>query len=196
MIELAIFGSLALLALAFLIQIGLRQNFQQEIEQTAFRRALRVAHSENKEIVGSLGWNTIEEESQAISYNYFRNRRLPNPSDGFAVAPRSLTQGSGTVTWGEWLTYLTDDRDSQPRIIVNLDDQQALDARSEDFPKDQPLVRHIHKDLNGAAQIEQWPTETSQASISSETTEVTLSGGETVSSSQDTNISRAWSQPP
>src|SRR3989338_365860 len=89
MIELAIFGSFAILALGFLIQIGLRQNFQQEIEQTAFRRALIFAKSEG------------DEESQSVQYSYFRNRRAPNPSDGFAVTPRSLTQGSSTLTLRE-----------------------------------------------------------------------------------------------
>ena len=184
MIELAIFGSFAILALGFLIQIGLRQNFQQEIEQTAFRRALVLAQEEDM-------------ESQSIQYNYFRNRRLPNPADGFGVTPRSLTQAGATVTWGEWLTYLTDDRDSQPRIIVSLDDQDTIDARSEDFPEGEPLVKHIHKDLSGSAQIGQVNSSglsSASTSSSSENTTLTLSSDATAQSTMDTTISRDWRQ--
>lgn len=180
MIEIAIFGSIALLALAFMIQIGLRQNFQQEIEQDAFRRALRVAQNEG------------DAESQAIQYNYFRNRRIPNPADDFAITPRTLTQAGATVTWGEWLTYLADDRDSQPRIIVNLDDQSAPEFRSEDFASDKPLISKIQKQVDGASQIQQSNTSSSLNAGSTESTTLTLSNDSTVSSSIDTNIHRNW----
>ena len=46
LIEFAIMGSIALLAFTVLIQMGLRMNYQQEIQQDAFRNALRIAQNE------------------------------------------------------------------------------------------------------------------------------------------------------
>ena len=60
LIEFAIVGSIALMALAFLIQIGLRMNYQQEMDQQTFRRAMKIAQSENAI------------ESARISYNQYR----------------------------------------------------------------------------------------------------------------------------
>jgi hypothetical protein len=181
MVELAIFGSLALLALAVLIQMGLRQNFQQDVEQDAFRRAQFVAQAEGD-----------EEESQAVQYNFFRNRRIPNPSDGYAVTTRMLAQGSGTVTWGQWLTYIDGSRDGEPRIIVNLDDQGLVDARSSDFPDDQPLVSAVDKLVDGTSQIEQTNQYTRRTSHAHEDIGLTLSNGATVYSGMDTDISHTW----
>ena len=180
MIEFAVMGSIALLALTVLIQLGLRMNYQQEIQQDAFRNALRIAQSEG------------DTESQAIQYNYFRNRRIPNPSEGFAVTPRVMTQGNAAVTWGEWLTFLDGSRDSQPRIIVNLDDQATPEFRAEDFPADQPLVRRITKGLTGGGEIQQNNAGSSLASHTDETTTMELSNGAALNSTVNTNINYNW----
>lgn len=181
LIEVAVLGSLALLALTLLIQLGLRMNYQQELQQNAFRRALITAKNEG------------DDESQAVQYNYFRNRRLPNPSEGFGITPRVLAQGSGTVTWGEWLTYLeNDDPDSEPRIIVSLDDQSSLDRRSGDFPDHQPLISRVDKDLTGSAEITQDNAGSTLTADSNEHTEMTLSNGEQLSSDVPTPINYNW----
>lgn len=122
MVEFAITGSLALVALALLIQVGLRANYQQEIDQQTFRRAQRIAQNEG------------DEESQAIVLTHFRDRQVPNPSLGFVLTPRMSTQSNATVTWGEWLTFLAEDRDSQPRIEILVNDTQQT-FRSEDIRK-------------------------------------------------------------
>jgi len=140
-----------------MIQIGLRMNYQQEIEQQTFRRALRVAKNEG------------DEESQAIQYQHFRDRQVPNPSQGFAIMPRTTSQASASVTWGEWLTYLSDDRDSQPRIIVHLNDTQR-EFRSEDLKKDEPLVHRIDKTIASTGQIQQ---SNSASKLNTQTTEQT-----------------------
>lgn len=180
LIEFAVIGSIALLALTMLIQMGLRMNYQQEIQQNAFRNALRIAQSEG------------DEESQSIQYNYFRNRRTPNPSEGFGVTPRVMTQGNATVTWGEWLTYLDGSRDSQPRIIVNLDDQSQPEFRAGDFPTEQPLVRRIVKELDGNGEIRQDNAGSTLASDTTETTTMELSNGTPVASTVDTPIRYNW----
>lgn len=129
LVEFAIFGSLFLMALAFLVQIGLRMNYQQEIEQQTFRRAMNAAQQEG------------DEESQLTTYYQVRQRQIPDPSDGFAVQPRVRTESSATVVWSEFLTFLDRGRDSQPRTLVHLDNadetNSVLVVRSEDLKKQQ-----------------------------------------------------------
>ncbi len=122
LVEFAIIGSLALLALALLIQVGLRANYQQEIEQQNFRRAMQEAQKED------------EEESQAVSVYQVRDRQVPNPADGLGIMSRSRTEASSTVTWGEYLTFLDDGRESQPLTVVRLNDQEQR-YRAEDLKK-------------------------------------------------------------
>jgi hypothetical protein len=142
LIEFAVIGSLALLALAFLMQIGLQMNYRQEIAQQTFRLAMQTAQSED------------ELESQAINYQQIRNRQVPDPRHGFAILPRAMTDAGATVTWGEWLTFLADDRDSQPRIVANLDGQ-IKEYRSEDLIPDTPLIGAIDKTLSSTGAIHQ-----------------------------------------
>ena len=121
--ELAVFGSVALAALAFLIQIGLQMNYQQEIDQNTFRRALQAARDE---------WNddnSMDPESHSVQYYQFRNRELPDPNEGFAIMPRTMTQANATVLWGKWKTFLeAGDRSSEPKIITTIDDTDQLET--------------------------------------------------------------------
>jgi len=126
LVEFAIFGSLFLVALAFLVQIGLRMNYQQEIEQQTFRRAMSAAQQEG------------DEESQMTTYYQVRHRQIPDPSDGFAVQPRVRTESAATVVWSEFLTFLDRGRDSQPRTLVHLDNTPPGEPiRAEDLKKQQ-----------------------------------------------------------
>ena len=85
LVELAIFGSLGLMALTFLIQMGLRLNYQQELQQQTFRRALLMAKCEGDgfkplvECVKRVPGVSDDEESQATVLNQFRDRQMPIP---------------------------------------------------------------------------------------------------------------------
>ncbi|MBI3321999.1 MAG: hypothetical protein HYZ91_07025 [Candidatus Omnitrophica bacterium] len=174
MIEFAIIGSTALVALAFLIQIGLRMNYQQEIEQQTFRLALSRAQDEG------------DEESQAILYQHIRDREIPDPSSEPTIMPRTSTQASSAVTWGEYLTFLADDRDSQARVVVHVNDTRADDFRSGDFEggeKDAPLVSAIHNQFTNTGQLTQTSGTSNLSSSSSASTTLTLKNGQTVSGS-------------
>lgn len=175
LVEFAIMGSLALLALAFMIQIGLRQNYQQEIQQQTFRQALSAKPGVESD---------DDFERQAIQVQHFRDRQIPNPSQGFAVMSRTPTQGSAAVTWGDKLTYLSDDSDSRPKIIVRLNNSQT-DIISDEgvIPEGQPLIKRIDKTLNSQGKISQISNTSSSTATSTEQTTMTLSTGGTLSSS-------------
>ena len=180
LVELAIFGSLGLMALTFLIQMGLRLNYQQELQQQTFRRALLMAKCEGDgfkplvECVKRVPGVSDDEESQATVLNQFRDRQMPNPSLGFGIRPRTTTAASATVTWGERLTFLGDDRDSQPRLVVQLNDQRRS-YRSEDVIESQPFVKEITKTLvTDKAELKQIGSVTGLSTQTTETTDLHL----------------------
>jgi len=132
-------GSIALLALAMLIQLGLRLNYQQQEEQNTFRHALLMAKCEGDEMdepivecVRRAERVNDDDESQAVTINRFHDRQIPNPTLGFGLRPRTTITANAAAVWGERLTFLDDDRDSQPRIVVHLNREQPH-YRSEDL---------------------------------------------------------------
>lgn len=82
--EMAIFGTLILLSLHYLLTYLQRMNEQQYVVQEAFRQALKNAH----------------DNDGFASYTVFSNKRtasIYNPSGG----DRSLVSGSASILWGE-----------------------------------------------------------------------------------------------
>ena len=187
LIEFAVFGSLALLALAFMIQIGLRANYQQEIDQQTFRRALDVADS----------YSDIEPVS--VSYLQFRDRQIPDPSEGFGIMPRAATTGQAEVVWGTYLGFADkDDRRSQPLTIVRVNNAER-EFRSDDFknaPDDLPLYTRIDRTLTSAGTIRQTrqpnAESSSLATRTTQTTTVTLKNDAKVSSSVSSGVNWNW----
>ncbi len=134
-LELAIFGTLALIALAFVLRMGLTANYQQEIDQQTFRWAQRLASNIDKETNGR--------GPHSVTVIHIRDRQMPDPGDGFATMPRVLTQASSVVTWGRFLHRLTDDPESQPLTIVQVNDAQRHFTEKELDP-DAELIGQIN----------------------------------------------------
>jgi hypothetical protein len=137
MVEMAVFGAIALAALGFLIRVGLRMNYEQEIRMAAFRRALHAAHSDDAR------HGTPGQDAVGVLYHYIAHRQLPDVEDGFAAMPRVRTEADAFVIWGDNLTFAHSDddpatlegRNTQERIVVRSDDS-VIDLRAEDFPTD------------------------------------------------------------
>ena len=107
--------------------------------------------------------------------------------------PRVRTEASSTVTWGEWLTFLADDRDSQPRIITQLNDANR-EFRSKDFIEDEPLVGEIHTVLDTNSAV----TQTNAGSTLNATTTYTsrmrlnTTADDELTSTLTTAVNRDW----
>src|SRR3989338_1385595 len=99
LLELAIFGMVALASLGFLIRVGMQMNYDQEIRMAAFRRALAAAAA----------YNGTTQDAIAATYHYASDRQMPNPSDGLISLPRSRTEASAFVEWGDRLTFARQD---------------------------------------------------------------------------------------
>ncbi len=132
LLELAIFGAVALAALGFLIRIGLEMNYDQEIRMAAFRRALAAASSDNG----------TDRDAMGTVFHYIADRRMPNPTDGFMSMPRSRTEASAFVEWGDRLSFATELQgnsdlgyNTQALMAVRSDGSE-LTYRQADVPDD------------------------------------------------------------
>ena len=183
LVEFTIFGSLALLALGFLIRIGLSSNYQQDIEQETFRLALQTAKSEG------------DTESQSTSYDRIRNRLIPDPGQPIASMTRIPTEAQSSAVWGEYLTFISDDREHHSRILLHLNDTPKKEFRAEDFQKiivgvddekhdkndtghdkAKPTIDSIHKEVTvkDTSQVTQTNAKSTQHLDSTEDTTLTL----------------------
>ena len=175
LVEFAVFGSLALLALVMMIQMGLGINFQQEVDQEAFRRAMSAAKDE-----GDL-------ESASTSFYMIRNRQMPDPSQPFAIMPRQRFESQAMIVWGERLANLADDKESEPRTIVDMDKMRLASGslpvyRSSDLVDEpggaedekKPLISRINTTATSLGTSWGNPTDTGLASTTTSTVQMTL----------------------
>src|SRR3989338_5082023 len=79
LVELAVFGSILLAALGFLLRVGMKMNYDQEIRMATFRRALAAAHADNG----------TDQDAMAVLYYYMSDRQMPDPGDGMMSLPRA-----------------------------------------------------------------------------------------------------------
>lgn len=176
-IEMAIFGSIALIAMGFLIQVGLGMNYQQELDENTFRRALLMAKCESSDHkpnnwCGSVGSINGDGESQATVFTQLRDRQIPSPSLGYGIMPRSMVTSSATATWGQRLTFLDDSRDSEPRLVVKVNDRPAEMLRSSDIQDD--MIKNIDKHFDAEADYTQTNGGVTLVTSTTTTTDVTL----------------------
>lgn len=137
MVEMAIFGAIALAALGFLIRTGMQMNFDQEIRMAAFRRAMAAARADNRS----------DQDSMGTVVHYVSDRRMPDPSDGLMSMPRVRTESSAYVEWGGKMTFANKPAanldgtsvgglgvHTQPRVIIRTNDREFRELYLEDFP--------------------------------------------------------------
>ncbi len=124
MVEMAIFGAVGIAALAFLMNVGMRLNYDQEIRMAAFRQALAAAHADNG----------TDQDAPGTVFHYILQRQAPNPGDGMMLLPRMRTEASAFVEWGDRFTFASEHSDNlpdntgykaQPLIVVRSDNQQV-----------------------------------------------------------------------
>jgi hypothetical protein len=105
LIEVAVFGGFFILILAALLSYGLRYHFQQQAQQTAFRRAIRLASDPDR---------------KGDSYMMMSNKHIPNPQDLFGVGSLTPSMASASVTIDNRLDAEPSDIDSLPGTVMDL----------------------------------------------------------------------------
>ncbi len=90
--ELAAFGSILLLVLAFFISYGMRYNYQQDVQMRAFRSALKDAYT-----------NPNNRPDASASIVLVEDKHIPDPRDMFGAGNIVPAQAGAEVTWGNTL---------------------------------------------------------------------------------------------
>ena len=184
MLEFAVMASIGLMALAVLIQIGLRMNYQQEIDQQTFRRALRTAAN----------FDTANNRPpQAVTYIHIRDRQIPDPSDGFGMMPRVTTEATSTAVLGKFLTFLARDKDSHPRVVVNLNNK-VQEFNSDDLTGQGSLISKVDRTINSTGSIQTTKANTTLRTNTTDNTTMTLNtkGQDAISSSLTSSTAFDW----
>lgn len=88
--ELAVFGSILLLVLSFLISYGMRYNYQQDLQMRSFRRALSEAYVSGR-------------PDATASVVMLEDKHIPDPRDMFGAGSIVPVQAGAEVTWGNTL---------------------------------------------------------------------------------------------
>ncbi len=88
--ELATFGSILLLVLAFFISYGMRYNYQQDVQLRAFRSALKDAYT-----------NPDNRPDASASIVLVEDKHIPDPRDMFGAGNIVPAQAGAEVTWGD-----------------------------------------------------------------------------------------------
>ncbi|MBU1124496.1 MAG: hypothetical protein KKC84_00545 [Candidatus Omnitrophica bacterium] len=81
LLELSIFGSILLMLLGVLLQYGLRFNYQQQLDQETFRKAMAQAR-----------WSRGEGHPTSVDYMVIRDEHIPDPSSPWGVGQMSALQ--------------------------------------------------------------------------------------------------------
>jgi len=197
--ELAVFGYVGILALSFIIQMGLRMNYDQEIRMNTFRRTLVDALNDN--LPADAKDRDPRDGSYATSYHQFRDRQMPNPAGGFGLILRERTAAESDVTWGNYLTYgspdLSKGRSTQQRIFVQVnnsvadcfpDSERVCYASDFAATSNEPLIKNVDVISHANSTTTQSNGSTSVHGTSSADSVVTLSNGVTINGSLSKDI--------
>ena len=106
--ELAIFGSILLMLLGVLVNYGLRYNFQQQVIQQAFRKA--IAHDPA----------TPESDTNLI----LKDKYIPDPVNHFGVGSFVPVSASASVTRSYALDAGAESAGELPKLIMQINGQE------------------------------------------------------------------------
>lgn len=115
-LELAIFGGILIMLLGVLINYGLRYNYQQQVMQQAFRKALASA-------ARSMSPGT----PTSVQHVLIRERHIPDPSDAFgfgSILPSS--SGSSSPIRNYMMEQTPDTEAELPHIAIDVQGQEFL----------------------------------------------------------------------
>ena len=115
-LELALFGSILIILLGVLINYGMRYNFQQQVMQQAFRKALGLAAAR-----------------RSATYVLIKDRHIPDPSNPFGVGSLTPVSSTASVTRNYRLNETADNQDELPAVHFDINgDVRRYIAAGED----------------------------------------------------------------
>lgn len=116
--ELAIFGAIVIMLLGILISYGMRFNYQQQVSQEAFRKAMGMASMTN--IQGAPDFD-IPGAPTSTSYAILRNRHIPDPANPWGVGSTAPFESHASVTRNYKSYYTADIAMELPELRIDID---------------------------------------------------------------------------
>ncbi len=111
LVELAVFGSLLLLLLGYLVNTVLGYDYQMQAKTEAFRRSL-----------SSAAVSSLLSSPLSTSHLLIQDRQLADPSDPFALGPVSPVMATAGVTRAYNLQTLPGEARTMPRLAIQIAD--------------------------------------------------------------------------
>jgi len=124
LIELAVFGTFFLMLLGVLLSYGLKYNFQQKAQMTAFRRALKIASDQERGVGSAM---------------VMEDRSIPDPSTLFGVGSTAPIAAVASVQRDYKMDEQPQDADSLSRSVMDIQTSRDGSANT------QAWMRRIYK---------------------------------------------------
>jgi hypothetical protein len=121
LIELAVFGMIALMALGFMIRIGLRINYNQEAKMAAFRKAESLSYG--------------QPNARAVDVYQGSARQIPDPADEYMAISRERAGGGAYAEWSPKLTYANKNISSRTVLVGVAADNTVSPSYHTDMPE-------------------------------------------------------------
>ncbi len=112
LLELAVFGSIMIMLLGVLINYGLRYNYQQQVAQQTYRKALKGAADSPK-----------DGKPMSVMYVLTRDKHIPDPSQLFGLGSIMPISASASVIRNHHMQEAPDTKDELPQITVDMNGQ-------------------------------------------------------------------------
>ncbi len=142
-LELAVFGSLILVAFSMLIMYGQRLDLQQHVKMEAFRKAAQQAYDKN----GS------------VSYTLKKDTRFFNMFGGFGQGQAAAQSSTASVMWQKGMTgdQGNDKQESYAFYVINDQNIGDADKGLERYPKD--VIDYTGADKTAWVPVSVWSEE-------------------------------------
>ena len=124
LVELAVFGAFFLMLLGVLLSYGLKYNFQQKAQMTAFRRALKIASDQDR---GTGSAMVVED------------RAIPDPATMFGIGSTAPIMASASVQRDYMMNAQPVDADSLQGSVMDIQTNRNGSANT------QAWMRRIYK---------------------------------------------------
>jgi hypothetical protein len=134
--ELAIFGTLIILAFSVLLMYGQRLELQQQAKMEAFRKALQKAYMRNS----------------SVSYTLKKDARFANLFGGYGQGQAAGIGASASVMWVKGTTGLPDSYNQQQFSYYQVNDEMIGEAEFSDGDIFIPRYKKLSTGYDGSEQ--------------------------------------------
>ncbi len=130
LLELAIFGSIIIMLIGILLNYGLRNNFQQRLQQQTYRKALAASQESGQ-----------NNKPSSVAYLQVEDKHVVNPSDTWGLGTVYPFQAQASVTKSGEGYKSPDNVNELPVLRINIQDRSVGEFTTSGF--------RVERDVDG-----------------------------------------------